>query len=171
MALLQEPMKVTVKESLPDIRVGSLNLDSAMQGQSVELPRWAAEVLIEEGLVEASSDDLDHELFKFLTKEKIHDPSLITSAKGDLYGRARRKIISLQGKTDPALKVEYDKLYHMFYDLVVLRLGKILRFVSGTSVSQELRDRLAPEEAELFDYMRLILADWRSALMGDDTTA
>jgi hypothetical protein len=170
MSLLLEPVKVTVKESLPEIRVGSLNIDAATQGQSVEIPRWAAEILIEEDLAEANNDDLAHELFKFLNREKIHDPSLITSGRGDFYAKARRKITAMYRKTDPAARNEYDRLYHMFYDLVGLRAGKILRFVSATSASQELRERLAPEEAELFEYMRLIMSDWRSTLMGDDTT-
>jgi hypothetical protein len=77
------PVKVIIKQDLPRIDVGSVNLPEVHEGDVIEVPRWVADIMVKMGFAEIQEESIDLDLFKALSREKMQDPSQISTLKGD----------------------------------------------------------------------------------------
>lgn len=163
---LLAPIRITMKKSLPKIEVLSFTLEDTKEGDIHELPRWAAEVLVEMGFAEAEDESFELEVFKALSRERIQGPTQLSTLKDDFYLKLRRLLKGLRAKAekDGSIKPELDRLLISVYDLITLRIGKLL-YLAGSSYPQGISEKVTPEEKELFDQVRKSVEEWRNFLV------
>jgi hypothetical protein len=161
------PVKVIIKQDLPRIDVGSVNLPEVHEGDVIEVPRWVADIMVKMGFAEIQEESIDLDLFKALSREKMQDPSQISTLKGDFYPRMKIQIKSMKSmmERDESLKEAYEKFSSSAYDLIALRMSKLLYLAGSSSLSPDLERKIAPEEKVLFEIIRSTIEDWRKAIL------
>lgn len=161
------PTKVLVKQELPAIQVGSIALPESHEGDTMEVPRWVAEVMGQMGFVEIEEEGLEIELFKALSREKIQGSTQLSTLKVDFYQKIRRELAMLKSKVerDRNLRQEYEKMAASAYDLIALRVSKVLQLAGSALPSSDLIGRLNPEERSLFSLVHHLVERWREALL------
>jgi len=60
---------------------------------------------------------------------------------------------------------ELEKTRTLVYDLVALRLRKILSLAVSLSTPADIKEKLTPEEYQIFDSIYRLLQSWRSIVM------
>jgi len=158
--------RVRMKTSVENIDAGEYRIDSLAEGQSVELPRWVADELIELKLAESQEERFEDELSRALSREKMMGPVQLSSLPPDFYMRMRRRLASLTDGSGGAKKEDIDKMKIACYDLIGMRLSKLLSLSSSSSQGSTLTDRLAPEEEAFFAVSQSLSSEWRAALLG-----
>ncbi len=140
---------------LEDVRVRFLtnvNIDifdisiNAKQDDTNLIPRWLANILKDDNLVEINEQDMSIELTRALSREKITGSDQLTQLKPDFYIKVNRFI-------DDAKENEKEKLIIYLHDLVDARLWKILNIVRSSNLSPEIEQKLTIEEKILFNGM------------------
>ncbi|MCP8317932.1 MAG: DNA replication complex GINS family protein [archaeon] len=161
------PVKVIMKQDLPAIEIGSVNLPEAHEGDVIEVPRWAAEVMVQMGFAEIQEESFDLELFKALSRERMQDSSQISTLKSDFYLEMKRKMKFMKSMTekDESSKEAYEKFSSSSYDLIALRTSKILYLAGSSVLSPDLERKITPEEKNLFELIRSIIEDWKKAIL------
>ncbi|MEM3768860.1 MAG: hypothetical protein QXE37_02350 [Nitrososphaerales archaeon] len=161
------PVKVTIKQNLPRIEVGSVNLPEVHKGDTIEVPRWVAEIMVHMGFAEIQEESAELELFKALSREKMQDSSQISTLKSDFYHRMRLQIKSMRSmmERDESLRESYEKFSSSAYDLIALRMNKLLYLVGSSSLSPDLEKKITQEEKVLFEIIRSIIEDWKKAIL------
>lgn len=160
--------RVKMRSSIENLEVGDYALGSLREGQPAEVPRWVAEELVEMKLAEPQEEPFEVEAFRALSKEKMMGPLQLSSLQADFYLRMRRRLAVLsaavaEGRTK---KEEVDRLKAACYDLVGIRLSKLLSLSSSATSSSSLEDRLNPEEMAFFSLSQSLSKEWRTALLG-----
>lgn len=160
--------RVRMRSSVENIEAGDYGIESLSEGQSAELPRWVAEELVGLNLAEASDEPFETEVFRALSKEKMMGPLQLSILPENFYIRMRRRVGYLETAADEGRvrREEYEKLRAVCYDLVGMRLSKLLSLSSSTAKASDLGDRLAPEERAFFGQAQLSSAGWKAALLG-----
>ena len=158
--------RVKMKASVENLDAGEYRIDSLAEGQSVELPRWVADELIGLKLAESQEERFEDELSRALSREKMMGPLQLSSLPPDFYMRMRRRLASLAGGLGNTKKEDFDKMKIACYDLIGMRLSKLLSLSSSSSQGSSLTERLAPEEEAFFSVSQSLSAEWRAALLG-----
>ena len=70
-AYLLSGTRLRVKQKFSRIDIGSIHLDPMNEGDSIDLPRWVAEVLVDMNICENQEESFSSEVFKAVTREKI----------------------------------------------------------------------------------------------------
>lgn len=160
---LLEEVKVVLKTTIPEIKLGSIELNESSEGASLQLPRWIAFELQKAGFAEILEDPLYTELLRSLSRERIQSTSSLSSLKVDLYQRIRR--LYLMDRSEKKENEEISsKTSSMARDLVDIRLMKLLRLAIAQTT--ELNGRLTPEEVKLTRLLSSIVQEWRTNLLG-----
>jgi len=86
----------------------------------------------------------------------------------DFYVKMRRRLGSLgRGVEEGKVKrEEFDKLRAGTYDLVGMRLSKLLSLSSSSTSAGTLGDKLTPEESAFFSVSQTLSKEWKGALLG-----
>lgn len=161
-AYLLSSTRLKVKQKTSRIDVGSVHLDPMNEGDVVDLPRWVAEVLLKLDICESQEESFASEVFKAVTREKIAGPEQLSPLRQDFYLKIRRHL-SLNSKLGSSS--EADKTRTLIYDLIALRLRKILSVASSLSPPIDIREKLTPEEYQIFDSVYVMLRSWRTMTM------
>lgn len=163
-AYLLSATRLKARQNIPKLEIGSVHLDPLSQGDAVELPRWIAEVLIGLELCESQEESFSSEVFKAVNREKIAGPDQIASLKPDFYLKIRRHLAFSREAIAkrPFSAPEFDKTKTLIYDLIALRLRKILVTAASLSPPSDIKEKLTPEEYEIFDTFYSLLQSWRS---------
>ena len=164
-AYLLSGMRLKVKQNVPKMDVGSVHLEAMNQGDMVELPRWVAEVLINLEICESQEESFSSEVFKAVNREKIAGQDQIAKLNSDFYLKIRRHLTfanDMTGRQPSASIQELDKTKTLIYDLIALRLRKILIIASSLSPPDDIREKLTPEEYQIFDTVYSLLQSWRA---------
>jgi len=157
--------RVKMKTSVENLDAGEYRIDSLTEGQSVELPRWVADELIELKLAESQEERFEDELSRALSREKMMGPLQLSTLPPDFYMRMRRRLASLADGLGNTKKEDFDKMKMACYDLIGMRLSKLLSLSSSSSQGSSLTDRLAPEEEAFFSVSQALSVEWRAALL------
>ena len=170
MIKLLKPVWIEVIEGLPEINVSVIKLKETSQGDKIEVPRWIANVLVDMGFAKILEEPFDNEVFKAEAKEKLQTPPLFAKINPDFYYRftdllTRKRILAEQ---NGEARQRCDKLQQSGYDLITNRLSKILSLTVTSSTSTDLYDKLSPEESEIFNEVRKMVALLRKAVLGDN---
>ena len=160
--------RARMKSAIENIDVGDFHIEHLSEGESVELPRWVADELTVQGMAEESEAPFENEVFGVLSREKMMGPLQLSSLPPDFYVRMRRRLGVLasgvgEGKTR---REDYERLRAVCYDLVGIRLSKLLSLSSSSAPASTLAEKLTPEEAEFFALSQSLSKEWKSGLLG-----
>jgi len=160
--------KVKMRASVENIDAGDYGIESLSEGQTAELPRWVAEELVGLNLAEASDEPFETEVYRALSKEKMMGPLQLSTLPENFYIRMRRRVGYLEGAADEGRvkREEFEKLRAVCYDLVGMRLSKLLSLSSSSAKASDLGDRLTPEERAFFGQAQSFSVSWKTALLG-----
>lgn len=153
---------------MENVDVGDLRIDGLRTGETVELPRWVAEELVGLSLAEMSETPFEGEMYRAISKEKMMGPLQLSGLPPDFYLRMKRRLNLLAKATaeGKAKKEELDKLKAGSYDLIGMRLSKLLSLSSSSTSVLSLADKLTPEESAFFTVSQAVSKEWRAALLG-----
>jgi hypothetical protein len=160
---------VRMRSSVENIDAGDYSIDSVSEGQTVELPRWVAEELLILNLAEAREEPFESEIFKALSREKMMGPLQLSVVPEDFYMKMQRRMEYLRQAVAEgrARREDLEKLRTVCYDLVGMRLSKLLSLSSSSTKASDLAEKLTPEERVFFSESQSISAEWKSALLGE----
>jgi hypothetical protein len=165
---LLSPVRLTVKSPMEQIEVGDMTLEKIKHGESVELPRWVAEELVELGIGDVQEEAFEVEIFKALTREKMLGAQQLSVLQPSFYLKMRRRLEAVKAGTETGKyrRDDYEKLKTTSYDLIGRRLSKLLSVSSSASI-QTIGDKITPEERAFFTTFRSQSEEWKRALLGD----
>jgi hypothetical protein len=163
-------VRVTMKSSLENIDVGDFKIESVREGESIDLPRWVAEELQLLGLGEVSEDPFETDVFKALSREKMLGPFQLSVLQPEFYLRMRRRLVRLQKSVESGTvrKEDYERLRSTCYDLIGIRLGKLLSLSSSMTTMETLSDKLTPEEKFFYSTAQNLSKTWKGSLLGEE---
>jgi len=159
--------KVRMRSSLENLDAGDYRIESLGEGQTVELPRWITEELVALKLAEPLEERFEDEISRALSKEKLMGPLQLSILPPDFYMRMRRRLVSLSAEAGGEMRKEdLEKLKSACYDIIGMRLSKLLSLSSSSAQGATFSDRLAPEEEAFFSVSQSLSREWRAALLG-----
>ena len=166
-AYLLTGTRLRFKQKIPRIDIGSIHLEPMNEGDAIDLPRWVAEVLVEMGVCENQEENFSSEVFKAVTREKIAGSDQLSTLRPDFYLKVRRQLFfgAQAPNFRPSSIPEFEKMRTLVYDLVALRLRKILSLATSLSPPTDIKEKLTPEEYQIFDSVYGLLHSWRSIVM------
>ena len=165
---MMAPVRVTMKSSMEDIEVGDVVLRKSREGETLEIPRWMAEELVDLKLAETRDEPFEVEIFKALTREKMLASQQLSPLTPDFYQRMRRRISVIKAGVERGKyrREDYEKLRADSYNLIGRRLSKLLSLSSSSSI-QTIADKITPEEKVFFSTCSAVSAEWKRALLGE----
>jgi hypothetical protein len=157
-----------MKTSVENLEVGDFHIDRLDEGETVDLPRWVAEEIIAKGMAEEAVAPFENEVFNALGKEKMMGPLQLSTLGRDFYVKMRRRLATMRDGVAEGRgrKEDFDKLRAGCYDLVGIRLSKLLSLSSSTAQPSSMDERLTPEEAAFFALTQSLSKEWRTGLLG-----
>jgi hypothetical protein len=159
--------RLRAKETIPKLDIGSVHLEGMNAGDSAELPRWIAEVFSDLGVCEIQEESFSSEVFRAVNREKIIGETQIAELRQDFYLKIRRHLAYSKViiNTKPAMISEIERTKTLIYDLVSLRLRKILLIASSPAPPGDMKEKLTPEEYQIFDSIYSLLQSWRNIVL------
>lgn len=162
--------RVTMNSPLENIEAGDVKLGVLKQGETVELPRWVAEELTQLNLAEMTEAPFETELFKALGREKMLGPFQLSGLAPEFYMTMRRRLAYLRAAAGEGRvrKEDYEKIRASSYDLVGVRLGKLLSLSSSSTSLTTFAEKLTPEERAFFSLAQSFSKEWKNAVLRDE---
>jgi len=146
------------------------------RGTEITVPRWISKILEEKGVVEVKDTPMNiNELgrYSFLEIHARTTSATLQKLPIDFYQKLRDYLEKLKEniarKPSPELVDEYRKARSYVYDILRIRLNRILALVQAGAESGEIRDeinKLTPEELILYKTIRKLLEDWQKEVIG-----
>lgn len=164
-SFLTAPVKITAKKSIPEAKLTTFSMPDVKEGNTIEVPRWVAEVLEEEGLAERAEESVEAELYRALQREKLQGSTQLSPIRGDFYLKLRRYLMALKKKGEQ--DQHYQKVLTATTSLMTMRLVKMVTLAGYTS-QPEPHQLLSPEELTLFRQVKSIISLWRETITGSD---
>ena len=160
--------RARMRSSVENLEVGDFRIERLGEGETVDLPRWVVDELVAQGMADAAEPPFENEIFSALSKEKMMGPLQLSGLPPDFYVRMRRRLGWLnaavsEGKTK---REDFERMRGVCYDLVGIRLSKLLSLSSSSTPASSLADRLTPEEASFFAISQSLSKEWKSGLLG-----
>jgi DNA replication factor GINS len=153
-----QDVKVTFNH---DIKVDALDVSiDAKHGEILSIPRWVAEVLALEKLVEVQDTDMIVALKQALVKENVQGDFDLSTLDSDFYIKVNSYIERLPQQ-------DRDKVESMLNTLMRKRQGKIIRLADSSKLTSDLAKKLSIEERALFDAIHLQSIDFKKQILGD----
>ena len=165
----------SIGNSLKDVKVEfkkELKLDvsdisiEGKQGEILNIPRWAANVLESEKYVEIQDVDMLVELKQAVEKEKM-------------LGQFDLSTLQVQQQADPHFYIkmksymkrlpenDYDKVESMLNTLLRKRQGKIIHLADSSKLTPDISQKLSIEEREFFNQIYEISTKFSKKIVGD----
>ncbi len=162
---MMSSVKVTARTDIPEANLSTFTLKEVSEGDVVEVPRWVAEVLEENNLVNLGEEGVEAELFRALQREKLQGPTQPSQLSKDIYLKLRRYLMILRRKNphDP----HYEKVKVSTQDLITTRMVKMVTMAGYTS-QPEPTILLSPEELLLYREIKELVSEWRSLVLGEE---
>lgn len=160
--------RTRMRSPVENLDVGDFHIERLSEGEAVDLPRWVSDELVAKGLAESAETLFENEIFTALSKEKMMGPLQLSGLPPDFYVKMRRRLANLsaavtEGRTK---REEFERLRAVCYDLVGIRLSKLLSLSSSSAPASTLADRLTPEENSFFAISQSLSKEWKTGLLG-----
>jgi hypothetical protein len=166
-----EKVRVKVLKKVPEIRIGEEVLGPFSQDQEVEVERWVAKILREEGYIEIVDEKgIDLATISKIAWKESRTPQL-TPLEPTFYVKARGYVKSLaeKAKINPETLNEKRLAEVRLTDVINCRVQKIANMaLTGTQPPREVLDCLTPEERTLFNELCGLISRWRRSIKGGD---
>lgn len=154
---LQE-VKVTFNH---DIKVNASEVSiEAKQGEILSIPRWVADVMESEKLVDVQDTDMIVALKQALVKENVQGDFDLSTLDSDFFIKVR----SYMKRLPPQ---DRDKVESMLNTLMRKRQGKIIRLADSSKMTSDLAKKLSIEERVLFDSIHMKSSNFKKQILGD----
>ena len=151
---------VTIKE---DLEPSDLLEWKFIKGNTLRVPYWLAEILVDNGVAEYSDDEIDlRQVEELLIKEEQSTRPL--PLKEDVYPYIRR--ILRQSDPKQSKRALEDGL-----SLLEIRLGMLIKYLSNPNLRRILsgvEEKLAPEEKVLIRTMDSLLRYYLNVILARD---
>ena len=160
--------RARMRSSVENLDVGDFHIERLGEGESVDLPRWVADELIIQGMAESSETPFENEIFSTLSKEKMMGPLQLSGLPPDFYVKMRRRLgtLSTAVSDGKSRREDLERLRAVCYDLVGIRLSKLLSLSSSSTPASSLAEKLTPEESAFFAISQSLSKEWKAGLLG-----
>ncbi len=157
-----------MRSSVENLDLGDFHVEHLAEGETVELPRWVADELVAQGMAEAAESPFENEIFNALSKEKMMGPLQLSALPAEFYVKMRRKlgVMSAAVAEGTSRKEDYERLRAVCYDLVGIRLSKLLALSSSSTPASTLEQKITPEESAFFALSQSLSKEWKAGLLG-----
>jgi len=166
-----EKVRVKVLKRIPEIRVGDEVLGPFPQDQEVEVERWIAKILKEEGYVEIIDEKgIDLAAISKIAWKESRTPQPVP-LEPTFYVKVRSYLRSLaeKAKTNPEALNEKRLAEVRLIDVINCRVQKIVNIaLTGAQPPKEVLDCLTPEERVLFNEVCGLISRWRRSVRGGE---
>ena len=132
----------------------------AKYGEILSIPRWVADVLESEKLVDVQDADMVVALKQALVKENVQGDFDLSTLDSDFYIKVRSYMQRLPQQ-------DKDKVESMLNTLMRKRQGKIIRLADSSKLTSDLAKRLSVEERALFDSIHSQSVEFQKQILGD----
>jgi len=162
-------VKVSMRSPVENIEVGDLKIEKLRGGEIAELPRWVAEEFASLGLAEVAEEPFETEILKSLSREKIIGAFQLSNLAPDFYLRMKRRLAYLHEAAGAGRvrKEDYERLRASSYDLIGIRLGKLLSLSSSSTTLSAIADKVTPEEKVFFATAQSLSKEWKKVFLGE----
>ena len=158
-------IKVAVEKDIEDNPIlKEHGINKARRGETIEVPRWIAEELEEEGLVKLLEEGFEVELFRVLNREKLQGMYQLSPVKADFYLKLRRYLINLRKRKKEA----FDRFRIYAQDFIKIRLSKVLSLAISSTNIEQATSNMTPEEIALYKEVKEIADLWKKTMMGEE---
>lgn len=153
-----QDVKVTFNH---DIKVDTSDVSiDAKHGEIISIPRWVANVLASEKLVDVQDTDMIVALKQALVKENVQGDFDLSTLDTDFYIKVRAYVQRLPQQ-------DRDKVESMLNTLMRKRQGKIIGLADSSKMTSDLAKKLSIEERALFDAIHAQSVDFQKQILGD----
>ena len=142
----------------PDFKFDYIKINGPKEGEILDIGLWLAPVLAERGLIKVGLEDFEAEVFNAINKEKILGQHQIGPLPQDFYQKFNLYI---------KLKKDDNRIKMHVYDLIKIRMNKIIQMAFQDVELDKLASLLTPEETILFERLKNDLREWYSNVFSD----
>ena len=153
-----QDVKVTFNHDMK-IDAADVSID-AKHSEILSIPRWVADVLASEKVVEVQDTDMIVALKQALVKENVQGDFDLSTLESDFYIKIRSYMQRLPQQ-------DGDKVESMLNTLIRKRQGKIIRLADSSKMTSELAKKLSIEERALFESIHLQSMHFKKQILGD----
>ncbi|HXX05537.1 MAG TPA: hypothetical protein VEJ68_01820 [Candidatus Bathyarchaeia archaeon] len=144
-----------------DLKMNTEAVIEAKRGEILSIPRWIANVLGAEKLVDIQDTDMVVALKQAVVRENVQGDFDLSTLESDFYIKANSYIQRLPQE-------DRDKVESMLNSLVRKRQGKIIRLADSSKMTSELAKKLTIEEQTLFDYIHINSSQFKKQILGEN---
>ncbi|MEK6877278.1 MAG: hypothetical protein AABZ49_01475 [Thermoproteota archaeon] len=153
-----QDVKVTFNHDIK-IDASDVSID-AKHGEIISIPRWVADVLVSEKLVDVQDTDMIVALKQALVKENVQGDFDLSTLDSDFYIKIRSYVQRLPQQ-------DRDRVESMLNTLMRKRQGKIIGLADSSKMTSDLAKKLSIEERALFNAIRAQSVDFQKQILGD----
>lgn len=163
-------VKVIAIQDIKQTEIGGFKIGDKDIDSKFEVPRWVAYILVEKNLIELADNDIEIEVLNAIKNEKLLGVHQLSELTPDIYKKINFLLKNWKTKlnNNRELSMEYEKISTSLYDLINIRINKIISFASLPFPPDDIQKLITPEEFLLFDTVRLNVQEWRNSMSGDD---
>ena len=162
---LAEPTQVEITSDIPRFSLWGAEYGPYTRGAHVDVPRMVALGLVSAGVAQLIEESLELEVYKLLSREKSsahHGAAQLSRLPPGFY---QHLFFAIQAAEKAGLKERKERLDSVLQDLITMRLSKIVRTLSYSSVPSSMPG-ISEEEQLLLEALSRIVGGWRSSLRG-----
>ena len=165
----------SIGNSLKDVKVEfkkELKLDvsdisiEGKQGEILNLPRWAANVLESEKYVEIQDVDMLVELKQAVEKEKMLGQFDLSTLQVQ-HQADSRFYIKMKSYMNRLPEKDYDKVESMLNTLLRTRQTKIIRLADASKLTADISQKLSIEEREFYNNLHDNSSKFSKTIIGN----
>jgi hypothetical protein len=161
------PVKVVFKSSLSSIKLSFLEIDNVLEGSTMTVPMWVANVLAKHGMVEIFEEGFDEEFFRSVAKEKLLRDSVMISQLSDEFYLHLIDFLEKkrsEAPSDVLSRSSYQKVHNDAQDLVSIRIRKLLHYARTYSDASDILPKMTLEEKMLLQSLQKLVQDFTSSI-------
>ncbi len=151
-------IKAEFTKDRPDFKFDYIKINGPKKGEILDIGLWLAPMLAEKGLIRVGLEDFEAEVFNAINKEKILGQHQLGPLPQDFYQKFNLYI---------RLKKDDQRIKIHVYDLIKIRISKIIQMAFQGVEIDKLETLLTPEEIILFEKIKNDLEAWYSSVFSD----
>lgn len=137
-----DDVKATINRNI-ELRAGDTVI-SGKEGEVINMPLWAGEILQKNNLAELDVPDAVTDLKQALIKEQVAGEYQLATLDERFYIRLRHQMEGLD-------RHDRDGVEGIMMELVRMRRGKIVRLADSSRLTGDLKSRITIEERLLYE--------------------
>ncbi len=151
-------IKAEFTKDRTDFKFDYIKINGPKEGEIIDVGLWLAPTLVEQGLIKVGLEDFEAEVFNAINKEKILGQHQLGPLPQDFYQKFNLYI---------RLKKDDQKIKMYVYDLIKIRINKIIQMAFQGIELDKLATLLTPEETVLYEKVKNDLESWYSSVFSD----